>query len=97
MRAEAEGLPAGGGTPEPGSGNVDDDERYWGEGGDGFDDYCIAQKRQEIADQIDADAPGLDPQTHAWLIDLLDEKVEGEEVVTEGDDGPRNDTAGIPM
>jgi hypothetical protein len=67
---------------------VDDDERYGGEGGDGFDAYCIELKRQEIADRIDEDAPGLDRKTRGSLIDSLDGKVEGEEVVTEGDEGP---------
>jgi hypothetical protein len=55
---------------------------YW------YDEYLIELKRREIADRIDEDAPGLDPETRACLIDCLDEKVEGEEVVTEGDEGP---------
>jgi len=74
---------------------VDDDERFAGEGGDGLDAYCIGLKRQEIGDRIDEDAPGLAPQIRAWLIDRLDEKVEGEEVVTEGDEGP--DGVGIDL
>jgi hypothetical protein len=54
----------------------------------GYDEYFVGLKRREIADRIDEEAPGLDPDTRVALIDSLDERVEGEEMVTEGDEGP---------